>query len=69
MTVSEQIRVLCVRQNISVSELARRVGKSPQNFNAKLKRESFTVADLELIAKVTGTAFERKFILENGERV
>lgn len=69
MTVSEQIRVLCVRQNISVSELARRVGKSPQNFNAKLKRESFTVADLELIAKVTGTEFERKFILENGERV
>lgn len=69
MTVSEQIRVLCVRQNISVSELARRVGKSPQNFNAKLKRESFTVTDLELIAKVTGTEFERKFILENGERV
>ncbi len=67
MTVSEQIRVLCVRQNISVSELTRRVGKSPQNFNEKLKHESFTVADLELIAKVIGT--ERKFILENGERV
>ncbi|MCI6429383.1 MAG: helix-turn-helix transcriptional regulator [Lachnospiraceae bacterium] len=67
MTVSEQIKVLCVRQNISVSELARRIGTSPQNFNAKLKRESFTVADLEHIAEVTGTEFERKFILENGE--
>ena len=69
MTISEQIRILCVRQSISVSELARRIGTSPQNFNAKLRRESFTVADLELIAEVTGTEFERKFILENGESV
>ncbi|MCD8385220.1 MAG: helix-turn-helix transcriptional regulator [Clostridiales bacterium] len=69
MTVSEQIRVLCVRSNISVSELARRLGTSPQNFNARLKRESFTVADLEHIANVTGSSFERKFILKNGETV
>lgn len=29
MTISEQIRVLCVRTNISVAELARRMGMSP----------------------------------------
>ena len=69
MTVSEQIRILCVRQNISVSELARRIGTSPQNFNAKLKRESFTVSDMDKSAEVTGTTFERKFILDNGEYV
>ena len=38
MNLSEQIKVLCVRSNISVSELARRIGTSPQNFNAKLKK-------------------------------
>ena len=43
MTISEQIKVLCVRQKISLAELARRLGTTPQNFNAKLKRESFTV--------------------------
>ncbi len=69
MTISEQIRVLCVRSNISVSELARRFGTTPQNFNAKLKRETFTVADLEKIAEVTETSFERKFILGNGDTV
>lgn len=69
MTISEQIRVLCVRSNISVSELARRFGTTPQNFNAKLKRETFTVADLEKIAEVTETFFERKFILGNGDTV
>lgn len=46
MTISEQIKVLCVRSNISVAELARRLGTTPQNFNAKMKRESFTILDL-----------------------
>lgn len=69
MTISEQIKVLCVRTNISVSELARRIGTSPQNLNAKLKRGTFTVSDLEQIAKATETTFERKFVLETGEPV
>ncbi|WP_294143836.1 helix-turn-helix transcriptional regulator [uncultured Clostridium sp.] len=69
MNISEQIKVLCVRSNISVSELARRVGTSPQNFNAKLKRESFTISDLEHIAEATDSSFERKFVLNNGENV
>ena len=69
MTISEQIKILCVRTNISVSELARRMGMSPQNLNAKLKRETFTVSDLEQIAKATGTTFERKFVLNDGEFV
>ena len=69
MTISEQIKVLCVRTNISFSELARRMGMSPQNLNAKLKRETFTVSDLDQIAEATGTIFERKFILDDGEEV
>lgn len=69
MTISEQIKVLCVRNGISVSELARRMGTTPQNFNAKLKRESFSISDLEQIAEVTDSLFERKFILKNGDEI
>lgn len=69
ITISEQIRVLCVRSNISVAELARRSGKSPQSFNSKLKRESFTIKDLEEIAEATGTSFRRNYILPNGEKI
>ena len=47
MTISEQIKVLCVRCSVSEAELARRLGKSPQSFNSKLKRESFTIKDLQ----------------------
>lgn len=69
MTLSEQIKILCVRSNISVAELARRVGTSPQNFNSKLKRESFTVGDLEQIAYAVSCTFERKFVMDNGDEI
>lgn len=69
MTISEQIKVLCVRQNISQAELARRLGTTPQNFNAKIKRGSFTVEEIEAIAKAAGVTFSRSFVLENGDVV
>ncbi len=69
MTISEQIKILCVRSNISAAELARRMGQTPQNFSSKMKRESFSVADLEMIGKAVGATFERNFILQNGEKV
>ncbi len=33
ITTSDMIRELCEKMNISISELARRVGQSPQKFN------------------------------------
>ena len=69
MTISEQIKVLCVRSDISVAELARRIGTTPQNFNGKMKRESFTVEDLDNIADALGVEFSREFILANGDKV
>ena len=69
MTIAEQIKVLCVRCIVSEAELARRLGKSPQSFNSKMKRESFTVDDLDKIAEVLGAQFSREFILANGEKI
>ncbi len=69
MTISEQIKVLCVRSDISVAELARRLGTTPQNLSGKMKRESFTVAELENIAKAANSSFERKFVIKNGEKI
>jgi transcriptional regulator with XRE-family HTH domain len=67
MTISAQIRVLCARLNISQAELARRIGQSPQNFGAKLKRESFSVEELEQIADAVGVVFRHQFAFANGE--
>ena len=69
MTITQQIKILCVHCEISEAELARRLGTSPQNFNSKMKRESFTITDLELIAKVLDVEFKRFFVLKNGDKV
>lgn len=69
MTTTEQIRVLCVRSGISLSELARRINQSPQNFNAKLKRNTISQDELNNIADALGVTYEHYFVLSNGEQV
>ncbi|HFN2364714.1 TPA: helix-turn-helix domain-containing protein, partial [Enterococcus faecium] len=54
MTTAEMIKELCEQMNISVSELARRIGQTPQNFNKKLQRETVTLDELKAIADVLG---------------
>ena len=55
--------------NVMLYTGARRIGTTPQNFNGKMKRESFTIAELEDIAHAVNSSFERKFVLKNGEKV
>ena len=51
LTISEAIRILLVRRgNRSEASLARQLGQTPQNFNRKLKREHFTVEDIQAVA-------------------
>ena len=69
MAVSEQIKILCVKLGISVSELARLNGTSPQAFSQKMKREGFTPGELKKIAAAANCHYEGAFILPNGEKV
>jgi transcriptional regulator with XRE-family HTH domain len=69
MTISDQIRMLCARLNISKAELARRLGQSPQALNAKMKRESFTISELNELANAVDVKFEQAFVLSNDERI
>ena len=41
MTTSDMIRELCDRMDISLAELCRRIGQTPQNFNKKLQRGTY----------------------------
>ena len=69
MAVSEQIKILCIKLDISVSELARRYGSSPQAFSQKMKREGFTPDELKKLAIAAGCKYETAFILPNGDKV
>lgn len=66
MTTSDMIRELCDRMNISLAELCRRIGQTPQNFNKKLQRGTVSVEEMIIIADVLGVTFEQRFIIEDG---
>ena len=69
MTTADMIKELCEQMNISVSELARRIGQTPQNFNKKLKRETVTLDELKAIADILDIKFEQAFILTDGNEI
>ena len=69
MTVGEQIKILCVQNGISVSELSRRLGKTNQAFGQKIKRGTFTVDELKEVAEAVGCKYEGSFILPNGDEI
>lgn len=71
MSMVESIRIALVKRgNLSESELARRIGISPQNFHNKMKRDNFTETDLREIAEALGLRLEISFIVpETGEKV
>lgn len=71
MAMTEQIRIMLVKRgNISESELARRLGISPQNLHNKMKRDNFTESDLREIAEALNCDLKIQFISrETGEEL
>ena len=71
MGMTEAIRIALVKcGNISESELARRIGVSPQNLYSKMKRDNFTEEDLQKIAEALNLKLEIAFVdKETGETI
>lgn len=69
MTTSDMIRVLCEKQNISLAELCRRIGQTPQNFNKKLKRGTVSSEEMIAIAEALDVGYEQAFVLPGGEKI
>lgn len=69
MNTLNLIKDLCKEKKISVSELARRIGQTPQNFNKKLQRETVSTEELMAIGNELGVKFEQSYTLENGEKI
>lgn len=69
MTTSDMIRALCEKQNISLAELCRRIGQTPQNFNKKLKRGTVSSDEMMAIAEALDIEYEQAFVLTDGEKI
>ncbi len=69
MTTSDMIRQLCEKMDISLAELCRRIGQTPQNFNKKLKRGTVSFEEMMAIAEALGVGYEQAFILPDGSKI
>ena len=69
MTTSDMIRELCDRMNISLAELCRRIGQTPQNFNKKLQRGTVSSEEMAKIAVALDVGYEQAFVLPDGYEI
>ena len=69
MTSSDMVRELCEKMNISLAELCRRIGQTPQNFNKKLKRGTISFDEMAEIAEAVGVEYGQAFILLDGSKI
>ncbi len=63
------IRELGEKNNISLVELSRRIGQTPQNFNNKLQCGTVSYDEMIMIAEALGVEYEQAFVLPDGSMV
>ena len=57
------------KNNISLSELARRIGQTPQNFNKKILRNTISDDELSKILLVLNIEYEQKIRFSDGTSI
>lgn len=66
MTRSELIKIICEKNNISISKIAREIGQTPQNFNKKLVRNTVSDGELSEILGKLNVVYEQRICFEDG---
>lgn len=54
---------------MTIVELSKRLGTTNQNMANKLKRDNFSMKELEVIAEALDCKFEGYFVDENGDKI
>lgn len=63
MDMTEQIRIMLIKRgNMSGTDLAKKIGTTPQNISNKFKRNNFTMKDLQEIADALDCDLQIRFI-------
>lgn len=70
ITTSEKIQIILKRRNMSVPQLAQKLGQSSQNIYKKLKRDDFCESDLHTIAAALNCTYFCGFRMDDtGETI
>ena len=60
MNITKKIKLLLVENEMTATQLAKKIGTTQSNLSKKMKNESYTLSDLEKIAE----ALNLKLIIE-----
>ena len=69
MTMEQKVKMALAYKGISQAKLAEAMKTTASNFNQKLKRETFTVEELEKMAECLGAKYYFGFEFEDGTKI
>lgn len=70
LSMSEKIKIVLGRRNMTLGELAEKTGQTRQNLSNKMSRDNFTEKELRKIADALGCSYHAGFTLnDTGEDV
>lgn len=65
MKTSDKIRILLIRRNMKVKDLAQVLGCTQSNASQKLKRDNFSEQELNTIAEALNCTYRSVFVLKD----
>lgn len=65
LTIRQRVKLVCDKSQITMAELAERIGMSASSFSLRLKTGKFTKSELEQIAEKAGCKYVCAFRLSN----
>ncbi len=69
MNTDTKIRMALVYSGITLTELAKRIGQSPQNLGKKMKRDTLNTEEMEQIAAALGCKWRAEFVFDDGTTI
>lgn len=70
MGMTEKIKILLIKRDMTQRELADKLGTSQANLSKKYKLDDWRESDLEEIAKILNASFDGSFVLnESKEKI
>lgn len=65
MGISTKVKMLLAAREMTIKDLAEKIGTSSQNMTAKLRRDNLTEKDLQQIAQACNATYEVTFTLND----
>lgn len=70
LSMSEKIKVVLGRRNMTLGDLAEKTGQTRQNLSNKMSRDNFTEKELRKIAEALKCTYQASFtLMDTGEEI